>query len=119
MKDNILFVTYIFKGAAKKVCREKFRGGRLVEIYTNQQQQFLIKWLKKVEKKYKCIDPGYYYDVASPNTDDGYYDYIYWASSTQYLCSEVNWWIGLERCKDSPQVCIAKLSPSSSLTGLS
>ena len=90
-----------------------------MEIYTNQQQQFLIKWLKKVEKKYKCIDPGYYYDVASPNTDDGYYDYIYWASSTQYLCSEVNWWIGLERSKDSPQVCIAKLSPSSSLTGLS
>ena len=42
-----------------------------MEIYNNQQQQFLIKMLKKVEKEYTCIDPGYYYDMPSENTDDG------------------------------------------------
>ena len=50
--------------AAKKICKEKFAGGRLVEIYSNKQQQFLIKWLKKLEKEYQCVDPGYYYEVS-------------------------------------------------------
>jgi len=88
------------KGVAKKICKEKFEGGRLVEIYNNQQQQFLIKYLKKVEKEYQCIDPSYYWDYYD---DDGIFDYIYYTSSNQELCSEIAWWIGLERNRDSPQ----------------
>ena len=93
----------IFQRTAKKICKESFQGGRLVEIYNKQQQKFLIRMIKKIEKDYTCIDPGYYYDMPTNNTDDGMYDYIYWASSTDYLCNMVTWWIGLERDKESSQ----------------
>ena len=99
----------MFQRIAKKICKDKFTGGRLVEIYNNQQQQFLIKILAKIEKEYTCIDPGYYYDEPSENTDDGTYDYIYWASSTSYLCNMVSWWIGLERVKGSEQKVTSKI----------
>ena len=81
-----------------------------MEIYNNQQQQFLIKMLKKVEKEYTCIDPGYYYDLPSDYTDDGTYDYIYWASSTSYLCNSISWWIGLERGKGSSTKVIKEMN---------
>ena len=78
-----------------------------MEIYSNKQQQFLIKWLKKLEKDYKCVDPGYYYvNYGESNfTDDGLYDYIYYSSTSQNLCNEISWWIGLERVKGSTLVC--------------
>ena len=76
-----------------------------MEIYSNKQQQFLIKWLKKLEKEYQCVDPGYYYEVeGSPYTDDGLYDYLYYSSTSQNLCNEISWWIGLERVRGSTNV---------------
>merc|ERR1719228_1181527 len=94
---------------AKRLCKEKDPGARLVEIYSQEQQDFLVKYMRRVEAiaDLDCENEDYdYYDYCfrsynldCENEDYDYYDY--YDDYYDYCFRSYNWWIGLEKNKNT------------------